>query len=745
MAEEQLLRLSSESNLAPQFRMMAMPQQQQPVFDPEPQTSAVPLTHYLWILRRHLWKIAAFVVVSIVATFVVSSRLTRIYEATATVDVDRQAPSGIVGQDAQRLAAANDADQFLATQVKLIQSDSVLRPVTQKYNLLEHERQLDANSSIPIEAAKGAPVLLRNLKVSRPSNTYLLQISYRSPDAHLAADVANGIARSYLAHTYNIRIQSSANLSTFMEKQLEELRAKMERSSMALGQFERELNVINPEEKTGILAARLLQLNTEYTNAQADRVRKEAASNAGRNGSLEAAQVSSQGDALKRLSERLNEAQEKFVEVKGFFGANHPEYRKAAAQLAEVQRQFDSTRQNVGQRVEVEFIESANRERMLAKAVAETKAECDKLNSHSFEYKQLKNEAEADKKLYEELVRKIREAGINAGFQNSAVTLADEARPSVKPVFPRVGLNVLLAFLFSTILSVGIAVLSDTLDQTIRDPEQTARMLNTEVIGTLPVVKDRTSFSHLLSPPEPKATSAELVKSGTANAHIASGFEEAVRTLRNSILLADFDGRLKTILFTSSAPAEGKSTAALHLAISHAEQHKKTLLIDADLRRPTVHKNLHLDAGSRGLSNVLTGDAHIADVTIRSENTPSLHIIPAGPPNRRAADLIGQGMSDVLDQVSSEYDLVIIDGPPLLGFAETLQMASVVDGVVVIALAGQTNRKAIASVLSVLKRLRANVLGLVLNQVDGNSSSGYHYYSYYYTNAKYYRTSEASS
>jgi polysaccharide biosynthesis transport protein len=292
---------------------------------------------------------------------------------------------------------------------------------------------------------------------------------------------------------------------------------------------------------------------------------------------------------------------------------------------------------------------------------------------------------------------------------------------------------------------VGIAVLSDTLDQTIRDPEQTARMLNTEVIGTLPVVKDRTSFSHLLSPPEPKATSAELVKSGKANAHIASGFEEAVRTLRNSILLADFDGRLKTILFTSSAPAEGKSTAALHLAISHAEQHKKTLLIDADLRRPTVHKNLHLDAGSRGLSNVLTGDAHIADVTIRSENTPSLHIIPAGPPNRRAADLIGQGMSDVLDQVSSEYDLVIIDGPPLLGFAETLQMASVVDGVVVIALAGQTNRKAIASVLSVLKRLRANVLGLVLNQVDGNSSSGYHYYSYYYTNAKYYRTSEASS
>lgn len=714
-----------------------------PVFEPEPYTTAVPLAHYLWILRRHAWKIVAFMVMTVLAAFVVSSRLQPVYEATATVDIDRQAPSGIVGQEAQRVASVNDADQFLATQVKLIQSDSVLRPVTQKYNLLEHERQLDRAARTSMDAAKDAPVLLKHLKVSRPPNTYLLQISYRSPDARLAADVANGIARSYLEHTYNIRIRSSVSLSTFMEKQLEELRAKMERSSMALAQFERVLNVINPEEKTSILSARLLQLNSEYTNAQADRVRKEAAFNSGRGGSLEAAQVSSQGESLKRLTERVNEAQEKFAEVKGIFGANHPEYRKSASTLTELQRQFDGARLNVGRRVEIEYQESSTRERMLAKAVSETKAEFDKLNSRSFEYKQLKNEAEADKKLYEELVRKIREAGINAGFQSSAIRMADEARPAVKPVFPKIGLNVLLAFLFSMVLAVGVAVLTDTLDQTIRDPEQTARMLNTEVIGTLPVVRDRKTFGHLLGTTTPTVTGTELVTTRNGVSPSASGFEEAVRTLRNSILLADFDGRLKSILMTSSAPGEGKSTAALHLAISHAEQHKKTLLIDGDLRRPTVHKNLKLDS-HRGLSNVLTGDAKVEEVTVRSDATPNLYIIPAGPPNRRAADLIGQGMSDLLDRVVADYDLVVIDAPPLLGFAETLQMASSVDGVVVIALTGQTNRKAIASVLNVLKRLRANVLGLVLNQVDGNSSSGYHYYSYYYTNAKYYRASEAS-
>ncbi len=471
-------------------------------------------------------------------------------------------------------------------------------------------------------------------------------------------------------------------------------------------------------------------------------MRKEAAFNSSRGGSLEAAQVSTQGESLKRLAERVNEAQEKFAEVKGFFGANHPEFKKAASQLAELQRQFDLARQNVGKRVEIEYQEALNRERMLARAVAETKGEFDRVNARSFEYKQVKDGAEADKKLYEELVRKIREAGINAGFQNSSIRMADEARPAVKPIFPKIGLNVLLAFLFSTVLAIGAAVLSDTLDNTIRDPEQTARMLNTEVIGTLPAVKERASLSKLLAAAStaPASDTTELVKApkNQQNASV-SGFEEAIRTLRNSILLADFDGRLKSILFTSSAPAEGKSTAALHLALSHAEQHKKTLIIDADLRRPTVHKNLKLDS-SRGLSNVLTGEADLAEVTVQSVASPNLFVVPAGPPSRRAADIIGQRMSDVLDEVTSDYDLVIIDGPPLLGFAETLQMASSVDGVVIIALAGQTNRKAIASVLSVLKRLRANVLGLVLNQVDGLSSSGYHYYSYYYTNAKYYRT-----
>src|SRR5258708_7906657 len=393
--------------------------------------------------------------------------------------------------------------------------------------------------------------MLKKLKVARPTNTYLLLVSYRSTDPHLAADVANGVAQSYLEHTYTIRFRSSSSLTSFMEKQLEELRAKMERSSSALLQFERELNVISPEEKTSILSARLLQLNTEYTNSQSDRVRKEAAYQSVKSGSMEAAQVSSLGEPLRKLTERLNEAEEKFSEVKAHYGSNHPEYRKTAAQMTELQLLHDRTRQQVAQRAEIEYQEATRREAMIGKSVQETKNEFDRLNARSFEYQSLKREAEADKKLYDELVRKIREAGINASFQNSQIRIADTARPAIRPVFPDVRLNVALAFLFPTLLAIGAAIVSDSLDNTIRDPEQVARTLHTQVLGTLPVVKN---WKGRLGPvAQHSGEGAALVALNDESSLTVNGYDEAIRTLRNSILLGDFDRRLRSLLVTSAS------------------------------------------------------------------------------------------------------------------------------------------------------------------------------------------------
>lgn len=695
----------------------------------ENQWTPVPMMQYLWMVRRHRWKILTFVVAAVAGTLIVSSRMTAIYESTATIDIDREMPTGILGQDSDRNGSMNDADQFLATQIGLIESDSVLRPVSDQYHLREQEPDAYPADIDPVRA-HDAPVILKRLRVSRPPNTYLLKISYRSANPRLAADVANGIAQSYLEHTYAIRFRSSASLSKFMEKQLEELKATMERSSEALAKFERELNVINPEEKTSIVSARLLQLNAEYTNAQADRVRKEAIFNISKSGSSDALQISSQGEPLSKVNEKLNEAEQKFAAARVHYGANHPEYKKAAEQVAELQRQIGQMQQDIADRISLDYQSAQNREQMLQKAVAETKAEFDRLNARSFEYQALKREAETDKKLYSELVQKIREAGINAGFQNSSIRIADLARPALKPVFPRTGLNVLLAFFLSSLLGIVSAISVDSISLTVRDPEQVSQLVGIEVIGSLPSVRSLRTPSAASGQIEAAEENGRgLMRLRTSVRQQLRHYEESVQTLLNTVMLSDFDRRLRSVMVTSASPFEGKSTVASNFAIAHAKKGHKTLLIDGDLRRPSVQRVLEIDA-DRGLADFLAAEAPWGEVLVQKPGVPNLDILLAGSAAARTPELIGPRLLKLIEEAEKSYELVVLDSPPVQGFPEPLRMATAVDGVIVVALAGRTSRKALGSTVSILTRLRAHVIGLVLNQVNSDTSEA-GYYAYY--------------
>jgi capsular exopolysaccharide synthesis family protein len=239
---------------------------------------------------------------------------------------------------------------------------------------------------------------------------------------------------------------------------------------------------------------------------------------------------------------------------------------------------------------------------------------------------------------------------------------------------------------------------------------------------------------------KPAEPSTEVDRNGKGSyGRSASGFEEAVQTLRNSILLSSFNRPLKSIMFTSASPSEGKTTISVHFALAHARQKHKTLLIDCDMRRPGVHTKLGVKSES-GLAAALLNGLCWRDKLIQVEHAPGLTLLPAGPLARRCADLIGANLKQILSEAESEYDLVVVDSPPLMGFPEPLQMAAAVDGVVLVAVAGETNRRALDSVLSTLRRLRAHVVGLVLNEVSSSTTNGYYYgyYGSYY--AKYYES-----
>jgi capsular exopolysaccharide synthesis family protein len=405
--------------------------------------------------------------------------------------------------------------------------------------------------------------------------------------------------------------------------------------------------------------------------------------------------------------------------------------------VEEIERQLGDSRKNAAQRVEVEYSESMNRESMLKKAVSDTKAEFDNLNVRSLQYQALKREADADKAFYDELIRKIKEAGINAGFQDSSIRLADPARAGFQPVFPNLPLNIGLALLFSTFLAVGAAVLSDVLDKSIREPEEIASLFKIHVLGSLPRVKSwlRRPVPARIKGALPGARIAGHAGSGVRRGGV-SRFEEAVRTLRNSILLSGtFDRRLRSLMITSAIPAEGKTTTASHLAIAFAQlKHKtglKTLLIDCDMRRPGVHAKMGIDP-EVGLAAVLQDGTPWRDKLVKLVDLPDLDILAAGRSSRRSADLIGASLQRILEEAIPEYDLVIVDAPPILGFPEPLQMAAAVDGVILVALAGQTDRDAVRSALTTLQRVRANVVGLVLNEVTKDMSYAYQYHHRYH-------------
>jgi succinoglycan biosynthesis transport protein ExoP len=689
---------------------------------------SLPLPQYFASLRRHWLKIAVFCAFCLLVSYVVSKRVTPVYESTASLEIDRQNPSNLIGHD-NTASFLNDSEQYLDTQIKIIQQDSVLRPVAEQFSLTGQT-----------ERASGAPIRLKHLRVVRPPNTYLLQISYRSSDPVLAADVANAIAQSYLQYTFHSRLADSKNQTSFMEHQLDELRATMEKSSAAVSEFERQLGVVDADEKTNILSARLLQLNTDYTDAQADRIKKQAEFAGLQEGSVSAAEASDQGDGLKRLSERLHEEEQRFSDVKQHFGPNHPEYLRQAALIAELKSQIDTTAASVSTRAGVSYQDAANRERILYHELTVAKTEYDKLNARSFQYQTLKMEAQENRKLYDDLEQRIKEAAINANFENSSTQISDEARPAEKPLYPNLRLNMGLAFGFSLLFGIAGVILYDAVNDKIKDVTEIPADFGVEILGMIPASRAPARFlARRSNSPESAVAESDNEMSRvlphlSPAAHVlpssgADHYQEAVRRLWSSFKLSNTTGRIHSLMVTSAMPGEGKTTLSIQLALANARHDFKTLLIDADLRRPSTHRNLGLSM-TPGLADALADISNWKRTVRPSDLSPNLHVITAGATREGSLNKLGRMLPELLSLAQREFDLIIVDSPPLLAFAEPLHMATAVDGVLVVACANKTSRSALYSVLRTLQRLRSNVVGITMNQVQGNQNAGFYSYQY---------------
>ncbi len=704
------------------------------------------ISHYFWLFRRYAWQIALSVILAGGLACLYCFRVQPLYEATARITIDQRAPSSGLGQQESPIGAS-DTDQIMTTETQLIQSDEVLRPVVAEFHLpvsgANHARALrnSPSSDTSVDNVVGeSPVVIPNLTVTHLANSLLIDIHYRSTDPRLAAAVANAIAQSYISHAIEGRVHASVVVSEFMEKQISQLKQKMDDSALALAGYEREMGVINPDEKISILTARLLQLNTQYTAAENDRINKESeyqAIQSNRSTSTiplsgAALEISSQAAALSRQEQQLHDAEEKLAVAKTVYGPNYAEYKRAANDVAELNRQYQQMRSDISTRIEASYREAVNRESMLRNTLRGAKDESDRLNAHSAQYQELKREADANKSLYDELYRKIKEAGINSGIESSSIRIADLARPPAFPVFPNKTLLIGSASIFALLFSMLVVLIIDLADKKLRDPDQVLRLTGMEVVGVLPDVRTFPSYHRPLAISDGRPSQSngrtEVVKNWSSSEEY---YRESIASLLSTILLSSVAEKPRSILLTSASAADGKSSCAAYLAIEHSSLGKKTLLIDADMRSPFHHHYFDLN-NEVGIYGAITGKATLPEIRQRVKGTSTLDVIVAGPSSPHVFRHVGRAVSELLRQATLEdYDLVIVDAPPMVGLSEPIEIACLTSGVLVIGDASRTHRQDVNSLSATLDRIGANVLGLVLNRFRPEISENHRQYRSY--------------
>jgi capsular exopolysaccharide synthesis family protein len=714
--------MKQNANVHPDHNGLALLNNPQDVGYPNPRNDSEQvrsLHYYVRLLRRQWWKIAMAVTAVTAGATVTAFKLTPQYESTARIAIDMKIPSTVLGEMNPAGNTVTEADQIFNTEIQLIQSDSVVRRVAQDFDI-PLPKAASAKSA-PVDP-KEAPIALPALSVSRVPSSFLLNVSYRAKDPHQAAAIANAIARSYIDHGRETRSRSSMEDAAFLETQIDQLKKNMEDSALALAGYEQKLGLINSEEKTSMLSARLLQLNTEYTDAENDRIRKESAYRSLLSGSDAAIEISPQATDLAHLASTLREDQQKMAKLRTIYGSNNAEYKQAANDLAEVTRQYSVLRTEIGHRIETDFRQALNREQMLSTALKQGKSNSDALSANSAEYQQLKREAVTNRTLYDELFRKVREAGINGNFHSSTVRIADIARPSLRPAFPNKPALILGGFLGSFVLSILTVLISDMFDQSFRDADQAANSLDAEMLGILPYVRELNRSSKRVPSP---GTATVALASRESGPEPPSFYKDSIATILNAVIMATRDRPMRSLLITSSVPNEGKSTCVMHMAKVFAQQGMRTLVIDADLRKPSQGQYFNLASGP-GMLQIIEQHLPLAEAVRRIEGYEHLHVVTAVP----AYDLVhrvGRQVKRLLGEAAGNYDMVFIDAPPVICFAETIQMACFADGVIVIGQAGRTDQRAVRSAIMTLRRIHAHLLGVILNGVKAQDSADYAY------------------
>ena len=724
---------------------------------------------YLRILSKRKWVVLSCLLTIFSLVAIASLRMTPVYEAAGTIAINKP-DSTLNFKDSATFSLDYYDPTELETEVKILQSDLLALQVIKELNLDRRPEfggskpQLPSSLDLapdPLQGDSGrASSLLGgfkgSLKVSLSPNTRIVEIRYRSADKQMAANVVNTLMQTYVENNFKARFESTMQASDWLSKQLVDLQMKVETSQEKLVRYQKEHEILGMDEKQNIITNKLDELNKELTSAESERMDKEAVYQLIQSGDPDAV-ASSAGEIdggagsgsqsgsmlLETLNARAADLRIQAADLNTQFGPSYPKLLQINNQLKEIDVQIQSERKKIVSKVRGLYMASLQRENMLRDALEKQKQEANKLNESAIEYSLLKRDVETNRQLYEGLLEKLKEAGVSAGLKSNNFRIVDSARVPTGPIEPNVPRNLGFAFILGSMSGIGLAFLLEGLDNTVRTTEQAQMISGLPSLGMIPLGSKNNRED--LNPKRLALAASKEAVELVSQARPHSQMAESYRALRTSLLLSNLGAPPRVIMVTSALPQEGKSTTSINTAVVLAQKGVQVLLIDADLRRPSIHKTLGMGPRS-GLSNVLTGSTTLQQAIAVSTVLPNLHILPAGTPPPNPAELLAStNMKEVLDELREKYDHIVVDTPPTLSVTDAVVLSPRADAIVLVIRSGQTTKQSLRRARDILMQVNARVSGVLLNAVDLSSPDYYYYYEYKGKYSSYYRDGDSSS
>ena len=656
------------------------------------------------------------------------------FEATAQIEV-RPAGSNSLGLDemAAKVFSPADANTQLQSAVQVLGSRTISLEVmrqlqmTQRRDFAGRWTQRD-NTMVDSLSPEVRDQLLerfqRSLSVSVIPKTDIIAVRFRTKNAELSAEAVNAVINSYTERKIRTSYDSATQVSNWLSTQMDDLRNRASESQEKLAELQRTTGLIGADETSNTVTDKLKQLDEQLTAAESDRVVKEARYRIATSGDPELLASSAPDPTLQLLRTQEAELRLQYTQLSTKFGNGYPKLMEVANQVTQVDRAIDVQLTRLSERYKNDYLAAANSEKMLRASFEEQKQKAYDLNHGAAQYAILKHEVETTRDLYETLQRKLKEAGISAGLASANIGVVDVAQVPSEPVEPRAPLVMGLGLGAGLLLGTLSTVVLEAMDTTIRSGEEAEALCAIPSLATIPWMNGAAKGWRCW----PHVVENELECSVITQLQPYSKAAESYRTLRSSLLLGA-GGNAKVLVVTSASPSEGKTLTAVNCATVMAQQGTKVLLVDADLRR----SSLHLDLGIRkepGLGDILSGRCTADDAVVRMENIPHMSVVSSGGRLPYPAEaLASEAMAATLRRWRNEYDHVVIDTPPVAMVTDAVVLASQADSVLLVAMASATTRHALCRARDLLVRANARIAGVVVNGVDERYEN--HYYRAY--------------